>query len=655
MTTEPNANLIVNGSFELFDQATSVNKGTWWGVRNLPGWTLEGVAKDSTNWFEVVNSGTRGVVSDRGTHWLDMDASNGNIAMYQNVEGAEAGHQYTLSVRLASSGSGDGVDVYWGGVKLANIVPTSAVMDTYTFTVTASGDASHDILRLAGTGATNGTGVSVDDVSLVREPDGFYAPDDATFYISGVHEGTADAQSFEMGRGAGRHFINNFDITEDHIRIRADLATSWADLKSKATIYQSEGSTVVEFHNDSEVLVLTQFDSTKLGSSSFVFDAKPLTTATVTGANLIRNGSFETVGAATKMTWGLGATALDGWTLAGAAKTGTNWFELAKSGVRDVTAAEGKYWLDMDASSGNIGISQAVAGIEEGRYYTVSFSAASSKAGNLVDVFWAGEKIGTVTPDGTAMQTFSFVVEGSASTALNQLSFKGVGTADGYGVSLDNVQMFAHQGIVAQPDVFTFGLGSGRLYVTDFQVGFDRIEIKGDLFASFEQLMQNAAVYQDGGTTIVEINNGREMIILPQFDQSRLTAEMFTFVKSERSTEFQAISKTLTGTDKDDTLIAGAGDQTIDGGAGFDILTGGVGADTFIYNTKSGHDFITDFNGAEDHILISSEIAKSFDHLLEVGAIYQDGNSTQIEMGEGQLITLFGVQAKNVTADWFVF
>jgi Ca2+-binding RTX toxin-like protein len=285
----------------------------------------------------------------------------------------------------------------------------------------------------------------------------------------------------------------------------------------------------------------------------------------------------------------------------------------------------------------------------------LSFNVASSASGNSVDVFWAGAKIGTVTPNGSAMQTASFVVEGLAGAASNKLSFNSIGAADGIGVSLDNVRLFAHQGVVETPDVFKFGLGSGQMYVTDFKIGFDQIFIKGDLVTSFDELMSEAAVYQDGRSTIIEFHNGRESIVLPQFDMNKLTPEMFTFEKPSRSGEMVGVAKYLAGSDRDDTIIAGAGSQTIDGGAGFDILTGGVGADTFVYNAKSGHDFITDFNGAEDRILISADFIGSFDQLTSVGAIYQDGKSTQIEMGDGQMITLYGVDAKTVTADWFVF
>lgn len=60
-----------------------------------------------------------------------------------------------------------------------------------------------------------------------------------------------------------------------------------------------------------------------------------------------------------------------------------------------------------------------------------------------------------------------------------------------------------------------------------------------------------------------------------------------------------------------DTLDGGAGDDQLDGRGGDDSLTGGPGGDVFAFFAQdsgrpldSGRDTITDFNGAEDAILL---------------------------------------------------
>jgi hypothetical protein len=83
-------NLVVNGSFEQFDEAAAAAKGDWWGVRTMPGWVLKGTQKDNSNWFEIVKSGHRGIVTEYGSRWLDMDASSGNIAIRQTVAGGRS-------------------------------------------------------------------------------------------------------------------------------------------------------------------------------------------------------------------------------------------------------------------------------------------------------------------------------------------------------------------------------------------------------------------------------------------------------------------------------------------------------------------------------------------------------------------------------------
>jgi Ca2+-binding RTX toxin-like protein len=654
VSVESFENLIVNGSFEQFDALKAAAYGDWWGVRNLQGWQLEGTAKDGSNWFEIVKSGHGGVMTKFGSKWLDMDASAGNIAINQEVKGIESGKHYKLSITLASRGTGDGVDIFWGGVKLTNIVPSGIGMETVTFTVTGFEDSAMNTLRLAGTGIANGLGVSVDDVSLVRVPDPVV--EDPAFVINAINNSTADVDHYSFGATSGREFYNDFGIGQDIIHIGADLATSWADLQKKAGIYQSEGSAVVEFHSGTETLVFTHTNAAKLGPASFVFDAAPPVTAKAVGTNLIRNGSFETMtgGATVSNSWGLGALSIDGWSVAGTATKGTNWFEMHTSGQRSVASSDGKYWLDMDASSGNITISQQVAGIEEGRYYTLSFFAGSSKTGNAVDVLWDGQKIGTVSPTSTAMQEYSFVIEGRAEASMNMLTLRGTGTADGHGVSIDNVRLLAHELVEKPADIFDFGLGSGRLYATDFDASIDRIAIRNDLFSNYDELRAHSTIYQDGKSAILEFDNGRESIAFTQFDATKISEEIFNFQK-EAYTESRGRNVVLKGTDGDDTLITGAGNQTIYGGGGFDIMSGGTGSDKFMIDGKSGRGFITDFEGGKDYLVITADVSGSYEHFVKTGALYQEGSSTMIEFATGQIVTLYGVQSSAVTADWFAF
>ena len=62
-------------------------------------------------------------------------------------------------------------------------------------------------------------------------------------------------------------------------------------------------------------------------------------------------------------------------------------------------------------------------------------------------------------------------------------------------------------------------------------------------------------------------------------------------------------STTVTGGLGSDTITGGAGNDIINGGGDNDNLTGGAGADTFVYTTGGGSDFVNDFNrGQGDRI-----------------------------------------------------
>lgn len=94
----------------------------------------------------------------------------------------------------------------------------------------------------------------------------------------------------------------------------------------------------------------------------------------------------------------------------------------------------------------------------------------------------------------------------------------------------------------------------------------------------------------------------------------------------------------LFGGDGDDVLDGGEGDDLLDGRGGNDRLTGGSGRDLFRYYARvdNGRDTITDFNGAEDTILLDGFSAADIN-------VRREGDATVIDLaGRGQ-ITLLGV------------
>ena len=98
----------------------------------------------------------------------------------------------------------------------------------------------------------------------------------------------------------------------------------------------------------------------------------------------------------------------------------------------------------------------------------------------------------------------------------------------------------------------------------------------------------------------------------------------------------------LFGAEGDDRLIGGPGNDFLDGRQGDDTLTGGPGADLFAYydGDHNGDDTITDFDVAEDRIVLSERIDRS-------GVVArQEGADTVIELPGGLgTITLVNVLA----------
>jgi len=106
------------------------------------------------------------------------------------------------------------------------------------------------------------------------------------------------------------------------------------------------------------------------------------------------------------------------------------------------------------------------------------------------------------------------------------------------------------------------------------------------------------------------------------------------------------VKVTVTGTDND----------TIIGGAGNDILTGGFGDDMFVFNSGGGADTITDFGEGNDVIDLSDFADSGYDSLANVTShSTQTDNGVSIDLGNGDSVTLEGVDLNSLHTDDFLF
>ncbi|MGN6284716.1 MAG: T1SS-143 repeat domain-containing protein [Afipia sp.] len=164
------------------------------------------------------------------------------------------------------------------------------------------------------------------------------------------------------------------------------------------------------------------------------------------GANLVVNGQFtDNSGFGAPMSWGGQAAPansdIEGWHIAGnnLERNPANWY------VPD--PANGGRVVDLDATPGNVTLSQTFGNLTDGESYTLTFDAAKPAGYDAqTEVYWNGQLVGTVTPNADHFEQFSITV--TAGSGSNTLEFREVGAADNGGTFLANVAMHATNAIV---------------------------------------------------------------------------------------------------------------------------------------------------------------------------------------------------------------
>lgn len=166
-------------------------------------------------------------------------------------------------------------------------------------------------------------------------------------------------------------------------------------------------------------------------------------TLTITGEtrDFMVNGSFENTGgrAIGNGNWA-GAPTIEGWTLGSGQQ-----LELVATGHRGVAASDGRIWLDLAASPGNIVVRQDVNGLADNGQYTLSFTTAGtngSVGGERVEVWWNGQKLDTIdSTSGQGAVSHSYTVTGAPGSGADRLEFRETGSSDNIGTALDNVRL----------------------------------------------------------------------------------------------------------------------------------------------------------------------------------------------------------------------
>ncbi|MEM9269188.1 MAG: DUF642 domain-containing protein, partial [Pseudomonadota bacterium] len=279
--------------------------------------------------------------------------------------------------------------------------------------------------------------------------------------------------------------------------------------------------------------------------------------------NLLQNGSFEDTTGTTGTSWGAFGNALAGWTISG-----------GRAELIEGEGSDGNYAVDTSgtAEQGGITLSQTVPNLSAGGAYTLTIDAAERNVadGASLEVYWNGDLVGTINPNTTEMQSFSFELEGGVGDGSNTLTFAGLGDSEN-GMLLDNV----------------------RLVEADVE-GDDRLEGR-----SGEDILQG----QGGDDLLVGGGAGSEWSLVDGkwvYDASQLASGDDPYLTLDGSDDVitgGVGEDVLLGNAGNDTLYGGAGDDRINAGVGDDTASGGTGDD--ILNMEDGDDYAEGGLGAD--------------------------------------------------------
>jgi Ca2+-binding RTX toxin-like protein len=155
--------LLIDGGFE----SSIVSDKAWSHYKTVGGW------KSSTE-VEVWGKGFYGQTSD--VVELDYDTSKTLSNIYQDVT-TEAGVEYTFSFDYAkrsdSKLGSDTIEVWWNGVKVGSVDPTSTTWSRAEFKVVGTGGTDRIEFREQADGKDNDSyGGLIDNASLVASSDG---------------------------------------------------------------------------------------------------------------------------------------------------------------------------------------------------------------------------------------------------------------------------------------------------------------------------------------------------------------------------------------------------------------------------------------------------------------------------------------------------
>uniref|UniRef100_UPI003A97D898 cadherin domain-containing protein n=1 Tax=Roseibium sp. TaxID=1936156 RepID=UPI003A97D898 len=226
---------IQNGSFELFT-SSGLEYGNgdsrWYGDANVEGWITH--ADIHTSGFD------NDLGTTDGEFRLDLAGPENNGYAQQAVEGLESGETYRLSFDARHRGvAGDAtVQVFWGGVMVAQVSPLDTGTDWQSFTYDVVGGAGDgtDRLTFVEVGTNNYKGTQIDNVSMVDVSDVAVSENDQGAGVVALSVVDPDAGD-----------THTFSVSDDRFEVVVDGSDYLLKLKDGESLdYETEQSVSVE-------------------------------------------------------------------------------------------------------------------------------------------------------------------------------------------------------------------------------------------------------------------------------------------------------------------------------------------------------------------------------------------------------------------------
>jgi len=284
----------------------------------------------------------------------------------------------------------------------------------------------------------------------------------------------------ENGLIVGRYDAENGEVTSADpaaFALAIDPVTGQLSMVQYVSIYNTDSNSQdeIDFIKSGQVLAkvtVSDFDGDKVDATVDIGDkigfsddgpiliSVPAPAGDYSGSFFF--DGFTSNGNAWNENSGVNNTGVSGnWHIAWAdGSEGTPQLERVGDGYLGMHSSTNGYMIDLDASPGDVAVSQVLK-LAEGESYTLTFEAGAAQAGSKhLVVTFGGVVVLEIDPPGQ-MTTYSISIVGGAGNASNTLEFKETGDADYYGTFLANVSVTGNSAILDDEDVGKAGNQGG--------------------------------------------------------------------------------------------------------------------------------------------------------------------------------------------------